>query len=281
MNMFRVNKSGNKAKSRDEEEAFEDCLSRVESTDVSQSGTIDMRHDNKAAKQILAEVKNKIIGDNELLQSSIVSELIYDESSDYDDDSSNRDLAGVIITFGREQFLSPPALLLLCPITSIFVIFAFLDLEGWRWRACLEDRSMRRHCYGYQAFAFSFLLLIGMQFYGDRIVEESFGGGQQTTASRLYQRQLAVLILACGIGLIAIEDTLAKETSIFATSFGCFLIFSGALHKASGLPFVTWIAFIWNGVQIVFIAWYGGNKVDGKWTEAWGWTGDDSTGIAR
>ena len=201
-----------------------------------------------------------------------------------DDDSSRAssamDITGIIITFGKEQFLSPPALLLLCPLISLFVIFAFLDLEDWRWRACLQYRSMRRHCYGYQALLFALILLIGMQFYGDRIVDESFGEGQQTIASRLYQRELAVLILACGIGLFAIENTLAKETSIFATSFGCFLIFCGALHKRTGLPFVTWFAFIWNGVQLIVISWYGGNKVDGKWTEAWGWIGEDSTGLA-
>ena len=184
------------------------------------------------------------------------------------------------LTFGKARFLPPPALLLLCPLVSLFVIFAFLDLEDWRWRSCLENRHLRRHCYAYQAFGFGLLLLIGMYFHGDRIVRESFGEDQQTIASRLYQRQLAVLILACGVGLLATENTLAKETSIFATSFGCFLIFSGAIHKSAGLPFVTWIAFLWNGMQIVFIAWYGGNKVNGEWTEAWGWTGEDSTGLS-
>eukprot|EP00816_Leptocylindrus_hargravesii_P013920 CAMPEP_0196809188 /NCGR_PEP_ID=MMETSP1362-20130617/9150_1 /TAXON_ID=163516 /ORGANISM="Leptocylindrus danicus, Strain CCMP1856" /LENGTH=307 /DNA_ID=CAMNT_0042183791 /DNA_START=79 /DNA_END=1002 /DNA_ORIENTATION=+ len=286
----------------DEEEGFEDCIDidmMQESTSTSQNinEKQEQRHQQQPRQSHTNTYNSGRItesfsislsddGDEEIDDNSTVSDKQEDTypyaffgaggaSSSFQSNTQQR--VGVIIAFGKEQVCTPPALLLLCPFTAMFVTFAFLDLEKWNWRNCLTNRHVRRHCYGYQALGFSLLLLIGLQFYGDRIVLESLGDDQQTVASRLFQRQLAVLILTCGVGLFAIEDTLARETSIFATAFATFCIFTGTAHKAAGLPAVTWVPFLWNGAQLLLVAWLGGNLVDGEWTSEW--KGNDSTGI--
>lgn len=54
---------------------------------------------------------------------------------------------------------------------------------------------------------------------------EAFLGAENTMASRMFQREHAFLILTCGIGIMLIHDTMAIETSIFATSFGIYMIY--------------------------------------------------------
>jgi len=298
----------NTTSSVDEEEGFEDCID----IDMMESSSPSMLTSDKQEQQQhqrrQKQNTNTTTNSGRITESFSISLSEGDEDSNIEDDdnstgvhvhhdhvsdddkedpysffgtssfhSNTQQQVGVIIAFGKEQVCTPPALLLLCPFTAMFVTFAFLDLEKWNWRNCLTNRHVRRHCYGYQALGFSLLLLIGLQFYGDRIVRESLGNDQQTVASRLFQRQLAVLILTCGVGLFAIEDTLARETSIFATAFATFCIFTGTAHKAVGLPAVTWVPFLWNGAQLLLVAWLGGNLVDGEWTSEW--KGNDSTGI--
>lgn len=297
MGIHNRNSIGHTTSSVDEEEGFEDCL-EDEQTHTSDANTADLVMQTPAPQrrheQPLSFPNNEHQNNNGRVshRSNTSEESGYriDDNMDEADDNdtvsdkeflgsfySPQQSVGVIIAFGKEQLCTPPALLLLCPFTAMFVTFAFLDLENWNWRNCLVNRSVRRHCYGYQALGFSLILLIGLQFYGDRIVRESLGDDQQTVASRLFQRQLAALILTCGVGLFAIEDTLARETSIFATAFATFCIFTGTAHKAAGLPAVTWVPFLWNGAQLLLVAWLGGNLVDGKWTSEW--EGNDSTGI--
>ena len=60
---------------------------------------------------------------------------------------------------------------------------------------------------------------------GDRIVYEAFLGADNTMATRMFQREHAFLILTCGIGIILVRDTVAVETSIFATAFGTYMVY--------------------------------------------------------
>jgi hypothetical protein len=60
-------------------------------------------------------------------------------------------------------------------------------------------------------------------------VYEGFGNTTAVTensiATRMFQREHAFLVLACGIGLILIDDTMAEETSVFATAFGVYMVY--------------------------------------------------------
>jgi hypothetical protein len=177
---------------------------------------------------------------------------------------SSENNSGILIARGFEQWMSVPALLLLCPFAGLVCTLATLDNNDYNWQICVVDRNVRRLVYGFQCGGFSALLFLGIEFLGGQFVIEAFPGLDQNAPCRMFQKQLACLIAACGIGLSVIEDTLARETSIFATCYAFYALYTGWVHISHGLPAVLSFAFIWNGAQLLILAWVGGTVTRDK-----------------
>mmetsp|Transcript_16963 Transcript_16963/g.24865 ORF Transcript_16963/g.24865 Transcript_16963/m.24865 type:complete len:302 (-) Transcript_16963:90-995(-) len=176
--------------------------------------------------------------------------------------------SAILVAFGIEQIWTVPSLLLLCPFAGLVTSLAFLAEEEWGWHACLESRNVRRYVYGYQGAVFALLLFLAFTCSGDRLTRELFKE-EATISARYFKNQFAVLILTSGLGLSTIENTTTQETSVFATALASYMIYAGFLQLAEGFPVVMCFAFIWNGIQLIVLAWVGGNKVDGEWTSNW------------
>mmetsp|Transcript_3695 Transcript_3695/g.5523 ORF Transcript_3695/g.5523 Transcript_3695/m.5523 type:complete len:296 (-) Transcript_3695:220-1107(-) len=191
---------------------------------------------------------------NSNVESSILRPSIVHEQQQQHD--------GVLIAFGVEQWFSAPALLLLCPFAGIISILVVLDQEEYNWQSCLIHRNIRRIVYGFQGTAFSTLNFLALECAGDRLVYEGFPSevNNSSMATRMFQREHSFLVLACGIGLILITNTMAIETSVFATVFGVYMVYAGWLHLSNDLPIVLFVSFVWNGLQLVLVAWLGGHS---------------------
>jgi hypothetical protein len=76
---------------------------------------------------------------------------------------NNNNNDGVLIVYGMEQWVSVPALLLLCPFAGMMTILIVLSEEDWNWKTCLISRNVRRIVYGFQCAAFSSLIFLALE----------------------------------------------------------------------------------------------------------------------
>jgi len=70
--------------------------------------------------------------------------------------------SGILIAHGVEQWMSVPALLLLCPFGGMVSTLAILDNNNYNWQLCLAQNNVRRLVYRFQCGAFSGLLFLGI-----------------------------------------------------------------------------------------------------------------------
>jgi hypothetical protein len=76
---------------------------------------------------------------------------------------SSENNSGILIARGFEQWMSVPALLLLCPFAGLVCTLATLDNNDYNWQICVVDRNVRRLVYGFQCGGFSALLFLGIE----------------------------------------------------------------------------------------------------------------------
>jgi hypothetical protein len=80
--------------------------------------------------------------------------------------NNNNNNVGVLIVYGMEQWVSVPALLLLCPFAGLMTILIVLSEEDWNWKTCLISRNVRRIVYGFQCATFSSLIFLALEVCG-------------------------------------------------------------------------------------------------------------------
>jgi len=151
----------------------------------------------------------------------------------------------------------------------------------------MEQNNARHYVYICQIGAFAFMTSLGIIFFGDRLFIElqqlrvdnsisipEFHRDGGDGGKNVYRLELAFFLICFGVALVYIEETKSIETSVLATSFGSWCIFSGSLHHARGMPAILCAAFLWNGLQLIVLAWVGGSYVDGKWTGVYVYGGE-------